>query len=335
MLSKGNILVVDDEVNLCRILDAKLTKSGYEVMTVHDGLQAVEKVQEKQFDLVLLDLILPKLDGLEALQKIRKINSQVPVIIMTACENTEAVSLALSQGASAFVSKPFDLDRLVLLVQNTSCEGHSIPTETTVMMDSTGVFRRGQVVRIESTEKSEISVTARLLERTNSSLAVALRSPGIETSLNVGKHVSVYLPAHDALYRFTSAVQEHIGEEVIHLALPQMMYRIQRREYPRLELKAPVEFCERPAGSRKQAYTEDVGAGGMSIITSTPLDVGNTVDVQARAILHLEQYKCSGRVVRCDKVERGERGFWKVVLTFPEPDFELRRALLQHLTAGE
>ena len=116
ILSRGNILVVDDEVNLCRILDAKLTKSGYQVVTVHDGLQAVEKVQERQFDLVLLDLILPKLDGLEALEKIRKINAELPVIIMTAYSDLDSAVSAFQGGAFEYLPKPFDLSELVAIV---------------------------------------------------------------------------------------------------------------------------------------------------------------------------------------------------------------------------
>jgi len=60
VVTKGNVLVVDDEVNLCRIIGAKLARSGYDVVTVHDGQQAVEKVRDSDFDVVLLDLILPR-----------------------------------------------------------------------------------------------------------------------------------------------------------------------------------------------------------------------------------------------------------------------------------
>jgi CheY-like chemotaxis protein len=94
MVTKGNVLVVDDEVNLCRILGAKLAKSGYSVVAMHDGLQAVEKVRETDFDVVLLDLILPKMDGLTALAEIRGMRSSLPVIVMTACENAEALAQA-------------------------------------------------------------------------------------------------------------------------------------------------------------------------------------------------------------------------------------------------
>ncbi len=91
MVTKGRVLVVDNEINLCRIIGAKLVRSGYNVVAVHDGLQAVEKVRESDFDVVLLDLILPKMDGLSAFAKIRDMRNALPVIVMTACENAEAV----------------------------------------------------------------------------------------------------------------------------------------------------------------------------------------------------------------------------------------------------
>lgn len=125
MATKGNVLVVDDEINLCRIVGAKLAKSGYNVTTVHDGLQAVEKVRESRFDIVLLDLILPKMDGLTALAEIRKLYAKLPVIVMTACEDAESLEQAKSHGVSAYVNKPFDLDSLVSLISDTSGRGDS------------------------------------------------------------------------------------------------------------------------------------------------------------------------------------------------------------------
>lgn len=330
MLSRGNILVVDDEVNLCRILDAKLTKSGYQVVTVHDGLQAVEKVRERQFDLVLLDLILPKLDGLEALEKIRKINSDLPVIIMTACENTDAVSRARSQGAAAFVSKPFDLDRLVMLVQNTSSEGRSMSTETTVM-DGSGIFRKGQSLKIATSENGTGPVEARLEERTDATLSLSLTSPDQAEQLPSSGEVQVFIAAPDALYRFSTNVLRNGMDGSLALSLPQLMYRVQRRQYPRLGLKAPVRYREPSATNPRKGYTEDIGVGGMSIISATQVAPGQTIEVESGAILHLERVECAGEVLRCERIHKGGRDQWKIALRFTQPDAELRRAILQHL----
>lgn len=334
MLSKGNILVVDDEVNLCRILDAKLTKSGYDVMTVHDGLQAVEKVQEKQFDLVLLDLILPKLDGLEALEKIREINSNLPVIIMTACENTDAVSRALAQGASGFVSKPFDLDRLVMLVQNTSTEAHSISTETTIISTS-GIFRGGQPVILQSVDNGKGSWPARLLERSQSSLTVALSDPSSGPAFARGDRVDIRIVTAEAMYRFHSSILDSDGGTCYSLDLPHVMYRVQRRRYPRLELKTQVKYCDDASSLTKAGYTEDVGPAGISMITSSPLTQGQEIDFEVKAILHMERFTGHGEVLRCDKVERQDRKRWRIAVKFTEPDPELRRVLLQHLAVRD
>mgnify|MGYP002682201512 FL=1 len=330
ILSRGNILVVDDEVNLCRILDAKLTKSGYQVVTVHDGLQAVEKVQERQFDLVLLDLILPKLDGLEALEKIRKINAELPVIIMTACENTDAVTRARSQGAAAFVSKPFDLDRLVMLVQNTSSEGRSISSETTVM-DGSGIFRKNQILTIEAPEQGAETVKARLEERTDATLSLALLDASQAGLIPASGDVQVYIPAPDALYRFTTAVLGNGGDGCVALSLPQLMYRVQRRKSPRLGLKAPITCREPGARSQRKGYTEDIGLEGMSIVIPAEVAPGKTLKIESGAVLHLDSVRCAGEVLRCEPVHSGGRDQWKVALKFTEPDPNLRRAILQHL----
>ena len=147
MVTKGSVLVVDDEINLCRIIGAKLAKSGYDVVAVHDGRQAVEKVRDSEFDVVLLDLILPKMDGLSALAEIRKLKSALPVIVMTACENAEVLEEARSQGVSAYVNKPFDLDTLVSLVANTSRPGDSGYGRN--LANSTILFIKHQAVSLE------------------------------------------------------------------------------------------------------------------------------------------------------------------------------------------
>src|SRR5690606_23449501 len=90
----------------------------------------------------------PKLDGVEALSRIRAINSKLPVIVMTACENSEAVNRALSHGISAFLSKPFDLNRLVGLVQSTSSGSHSLQQDGE-LSEGAGLFRMGQPVSLE------------------------------------------------------------------------------------------------------------------------------------------------------------------------------------------
>ena len=146
MLSKGSILVVDDEINLCRILGAKLAKSGFSVVAVHDGQQAIDRVRETSFDIVLLDLILPKVDGLSALAEIRNLDNDLPVIVMTACESSETMERARRHGVSAYVNKPFDLDSLVELVQTTSAGITKRDGKKT--QSSTVLFARSQPITI-------------------------------------------------------------------------------------------------------------------------------------------------------------------------------------------
>lgn len=327
MHKRGNILVVDDEINLCRILDAKLTRSGYEVMTVHDGLQAVEKAKEQRFDLVLLDLILPKLGGLEALERIRKIRSDVPVIIMTACESSDALSRAMSQGICAFLSKPFDLERLVTLVQNTSAESHSVATGIHLGEES-GIFRKGQPVTVETLNNGDAIIRCLLRSRGDSCLEL-MPEQG-EGSVREGASVRVLIPAPEALFRFVSMVYK-VRHDGFSVALPQVVSRVQRRRSPRVELQTGVALRCQNASECTRGNTWNVSAGGLSAVVADPLVAGRLVDIEARQVLHIDHFAASGTVLRCSMEERDGRLQWRLAVEFDRQNAVLRRAILSHL----
>ncbi|MTH53676.1 response regulator [Bacillus mangrovi] len=100
------ILVAEDEVTIARVLSAYLKHAGYEVLHVFDGHEAVAVFQEKAPDLVLLDVMLPGMEGWEVLQEIRK-SSAVPVIMLTALGDLDYKLKGLNQGADDYISKPF------------------------------------------------------------------------------------------------------------------------------------------------------------------------------------------------------------------------------------
>ena len=100
------ILVVDDEKPISDIVKFNLTKEGYEVFTAYDGEEALEKVKEVEPDLILLDLMLPKLDGLEVAREVRK-TYDMPIIMVTAKDSEIDKVLGLELGADDYVTKPF------------------------------------------------------------------------------------------------------------------------------------------------------------------------------------------------------------------------------------
>ncbi len=106
------ILVVDDDRNFRLLVEAELTLEGYEVVLVDSGLAALKKIKEGAPDLVILDLKMPDLHGLEVLRTIRKKNKELPIIICTAYEKMQDDYTIWSGRVAAFLTKPLDLENL-------------------------------------------------------------------------------------------------------------------------------------------------------------------------------------------------------------------------------
>ncbi|WPC20093.1 response regulator YycF [Pediococcus inopinatus] len=110
------ILVVDDEKPISDIVKFNLTKEGYEVITAYDGEEALEKVEDDSPDLILLDLMLPKIDGLEVARRVRAKHS-IPIIMVTAKDSELDKVVGLELGADDYVTKPFSNRELVARVK--------------------------------------------------------------------------------------------------------------------------------------------------------------------------------------------------------------------------
>ena len=110
------ILVVDDEKPISDIIRFNLEKEGYEVVTAFDGEEALEKVSEEEPALIVLDIMLPKIDGLEVVREVRK-NHNMPIIMVTAKETEIDKVLGLELGADDYVTKPFSNRELVARVK--------------------------------------------------------------------------------------------------------------------------------------------------------------------------------------------------------------------------
>ena len=110
------ILVADDDKNICELIGLYLQKDGYEPIFAYDGAEAVEKFKEVQPSLVVLDLMLPKLDGYGVCREIRQI-SKIPIIMLTARGETFDKVLGLEMGADDYMVKPFDGKELVARIK--------------------------------------------------------------------------------------------------------------------------------------------------------------------------------------------------------------------------
>ncbi|MBA4313135.1 MAG: hypothetical protein C0417_10955 [Chlorobiaceae bacterium] len=122
MAEKSRILVVDDEEALRTVLSSELVNAGYEVDTASDGDDAISIVQNKRFNLVLLDIKMPKVDGFEVLKFIKKNLPTVKVIMLTGFADLKNAIESKKHGAEDFVSKPYDLVDLLTTIERVLTE---------------------------------------------------------------------------------------------------------------------------------------------------------------------------------------------------------------------
>jgi DNA-binding response OmpR family regulator len=114
-------LVVDDEVDILRLIEIKLRKAGFEVMTARDGQEGLSKALAEKPDLMLVDVVMPKLDGFSLVSEVRKsLGAAAPVIILLTSKGEEAdVVKGLSSGADDYIIKPFSSHELIARIQVT------------------------------------------------------------------------------------------------------------------------------------------------------------------------------------------------------------------------
>ena len=108
----ARILVVDDEIAIVDVLTAFLEDKDHKVLTAYDGVEAVEVAKRERPHLILLDIYLPKMDGIEVLRTIREFDESIGVIMITAFREEDVARHALELGAFDYINKPFDFDYL-------------------------------------------------------------------------------------------------------------------------------------------------------------------------------------------------------------------------------
>ncbi len=112
-----SILIVDDDDGMTQTLNYILTEKGYEVETAKDGFSAIARVKERLFDIVLTDIRMPGMDGVQLLSEVKKISSQTTTLMMTAYAVPDLVDQAEKEGALAVFPKPLDLDNLIVSIK--------------------------------------------------------------------------------------------------------------------------------------------------------------------------------------------------------------------------
>lgn len=114
-MRKGKILVVDDEVNITQILEFSIGAEGYEVISAANGEEAIDKARREQPDLIILDIMMPKIDGYEACRilKSNPLTKSIPVVLLTAKGRDIDKRLGYEVGATDYIVKPFSPNKLI------------------------------------------------------------------------------------------------------------------------------------------------------------------------------------------------------------------------------
>ena len=122
MSEKAHVLVVDDDIGICETISDILAARGYQIATAEDGFRAIERVRGSTFDVVLMDVKMPGMNGVETYREMKKIRPRMRVIMMTAYTLDELIRDALREGASGVLYKPFDIARLTRLIDEDRAE---------------------------------------------------------------------------------------------------------------------------------------------------------------------------------------------------------------------
>jgi len=114
--NKASILLVEDEENLHEALKLNLELEGYEVTSAFDGTEALKKINSEYFDLIIMDIMLPEIDGISVTESVRVNHNEVPILMLSARNSSADRVLGLKKGADDYLAKPFNLEELLLRV---------------------------------------------------------------------------------------------------------------------------------------------------------------------------------------------------------------------------
>lgn len=171
-----SILLVEDEENLQEALKLNLELEGYEVTGCFDGAEALRFIQKEHFDLIVLDVMLPELDGIAVVETIRLNNTELPILILSARNSSADRVLGLKKGADDYLTKPFNLEELLLRVKKLLKKGEQIQQKQTLPdiyrfgkneIDFKGLECAGKTGEKITLTKKEIMLLKLLVENKN------------------------------------------------------------------------------------------------------------------------------------------------------------------------
>src|SRR5436305_5341875 len=157
----ASILLVEDEENFREALKLNLELEGYSLTTANDGAQAIKAVDQEYFDLIILDIMLPEVDGITVVETIRVQNNQVPILILSAKNSSVDRVLGLKKGADDYLNKPFNLEELLLRVQKLIDKNKRLQDKDSIgdtySFGSSTIDFKAQEARTKTGEKVQLS----------------------------------------------------------------------------------------------------------------------------------------------------------------------------------
>lgn len=160
------ILIIDDNESLRYTLESVLEEHGYDPKSVEDGLKAIEEVKTKNYDLVICDMKMPKMDGMQILAEVKKIDPDIPFIILTAFGDIKNAVEAMKQGASDYLTKPFDNDGMILTLRK-ALEIRYLNKELAILRKRTDDSYKGSGIIGSSKEMKEVFDQVKIVAPTN------------------------------------------------------------------------------------------------------------------------------------------------------------------------
>jgi len=163
------ILIVEDEPKMLRLLELNLGEEGYSIHTVADAEAGLNALRQERIDLVVTDLKLPGMDGLEFLQAVKRADARIPVIVMTAYGTVETAVEAMKAGASDYVLKPFSLEEMKLIVRK-ELDVHNLREENRSLREALGKRYEFKNIVARSAKMQEVLATVERVALTNSTV---------------------------------------------------------------------------------------------------------------------------------------------------------------------
>ena len=225
----ATILIIDDERAIRKTLTEILSYEGYKIDEASDGEEGLKRFAEKAYDIVLCDIKMPKVDGIEFLEKAKEINADVPIIMISGHGNIDTAVEAVKKGAFDYISKPPDLNRLLITLRN-AVDKQNLVTETKVLKRKVGkvqeiIGESAAIQKIKETIEKVAPTDARVLITGENGVGKELVARWLheKSNRNTGPIVEVNCAAipseliESELFghekgSFTSAIKQRIGK---------------------------------------------------------------------------------------------------------------------------